>query len=144
MSLIITNPIENGVLRKSDKWGAGHFGASRGTRKHNGIDIVATLGQNVLSPIEGKIVRKSHPYATDLSYSGVLIEGINQYFGLTIKIFYISPTVSLVGKNVKAGDIIGKVQSLLTKFPGITNHIHLEIMKNGTKIDPKTLLSNIL
>ena len=139
----ISNPILNGTIRKSDKWGQGHFGAPRGTRKHNGIDIVTQLGTPVLSPIEGKVIRISYPYASDMSFTGLLIEGIGVHQGLEIKIFYMKPISGIVNKIVKPGQKIGTSQSLLNKYPGITNHIHIEIKLNGVKQNPKTLIKNI-
>ena len=69
----LLNPVLNGAIRKSDKWGQGHFGAPRGSRKHNGIDIVTQLGTPILSPIEGKVIRISYPYASDMSFTGLLL-----------------------------------------------------------------------
>jgi len=132
------------MVYKQYRWGQGHFGASRGgSRRHKGLDIVAAYGQDVLSPIEGRVIRKSYPYANDLSYSGVLIEGTKGHSDLSVKIFYMSPPNTIMGKGVEAGDVIGKAQSLLTKYPGIINHIHLEIKRNGSIIDPKLLLPDI-
>jgi len=54
--ITISNPVLNGTIRKKDKWGQGHFGAPRGSRKHNGIDITTQLGTPVLSPIERKVI----------------------------------------------------------------------------------------
>jgi len=139
----LTNPVLNGTIRKSDKWGEGHYGASRGSRKHNGIDIVTQLGRDVLSPIEGKVIRISYPYASDLSYTGLLIEGSGAHKGIEVKIFYMNPLANIVGKAVKPAQKIGTAQNLLPKYPGITNHIHIEIKQNGLQKDPKFLIKNI-
>ena len=34
-------------LRGQDQWGAGHFGASRGSRTHRGVDFAAAPGGDV-------------------------------------------------------------------------------------------------
>lgn len=141
--LILTNPIRNGSLRKLDKWGKGHYGASRGGRSHKGIDIIALYGQDVLSPIEGTVVRKSFPYANDPSFEGLLIEGKGIHKDFIVKIFYIKPLSNIVGKSVDPGDKIATAQSLLIKYPGITNHIHLEVKHNNMIKDPKQFLPNI-
>ncbi len=139
----LTNPVLNGTIRKKDKWGEGHYGASRGNRKHNGIDIVAQLGKDVLSPIEGKVVRVSYPYASDLSYAGLLIDGLGVHKGIEVKIFYMKPSPNIVGKTVRPGQKIGSVQNLSPKYPGITNHIHIEIKQNGLQKNPQTLIKKI-
>lgn len=123
----LTNPVLNGTIRKRDKWGEGHYGASRGNRKHNGIDIVTQPGKAVLSPIEGNVVRVSYPYASNLWYTGLLIKGSGPHKGIEAKIFYMKPQPGIVGKTVKPSQKIGTAQSLLPKYPGIINHIHIEI-----------------
>lgn len=142
-ALIPTNPVARGVMRRSDTWGDGRFGAARGRRQHNGADIVARLGQEVLSPIDGRVVRMTYPYASDTSLTGVLIAGTGRHIGLEIKIFYMTPVHGVVGKSVTAGQKIGFAQSLLAKYPGITNHIHLEIRQNGIALDPQPLIPNL-
>lgn len=144
MNIQLVNPIKNGKIRKPDKWGNGNFGAPRGSRKHNGIDIVAINRQDVLSPVNGKVIRKSFPYAKDLSYTGVLIEGTGNHAGISVKIFYMTPLASVMGSNVSAGDKIGAAQALTRKYPGITNHIHLEVRKNNLIVNPKTMLPGIV
>lgn len=129
MSTQLVNPIKNGTIRKSDKWGEGAFGAARGSRKHNGLDISATNGQDILSPINGKVTRKSFPYANDLSYTGIVIEGTGIHATISIKIFYMTPLASVIGSDVRAGETTGIAQDLTRKYPGITNHIHLEVKK---------------
>jgi len=141
--IVISNPVLNGTIRKNDKWGQGHFGAPRGSRKHNGIDITTQLGTPILSPIEGKVIRVAYPYASDMSFTGLLIKGTGAHQGLEVKIFYMKPTSNIVNKAVKPGQQIGTSQSLLNKYPGITNHIHIEIKLNGIKQNPKSLIKNI-
>lgn len=139
----LKNPIKKGSIRKRDKWGKGHYGAARGKRLHNGIDIVAPLGADVFSPINAKVVRLSYPYAKDLSYTGLLLEGIGIHKGYSIKIFYIKPLSNMKGKILTIGEKIGSVQDLTIKYPGITNHIHIEVKFNGIKKNPKLFINKI-
>lgn len=142
-ALTITNPVLCGVTRDSDAWGDGRFGASRGDRRHNGVDIVARFGQDVLSPVDGRIVRMAYPYANDTVLSGVMIEGLGRHGGLEIKIFYMTPADGMVGQSVTAGQTIGAAQSLQAKYPGITDHIHLEVRQNGVVRDPQSLIPDL-
>jgi len=119
--------------RGSDTFGSGRFGASRGGRKHQGLDIEALRGQQVFAPIPGIITREAVPYANDLRYKGVLLEGSGAWSGYTVKIFYVD---GIKSGEVASGELIGYVQNLQIKYPGITNHIHVEVRFKGRVIDP--------
>lgn len=128
------------VRRGCDQnWGCGSFGASRGTRTHNGLDIKTTEGQQILSPITGKVTRFPFPYGGDLSYTG--IEIINTTY--KVKIFYMKPSVA-VNSEVTKGQVIGTAQNISAKYSStMTNHIHVEVYKkqgsNWVLINPETL-----
>lgn len=49
-----TNPTEGSI--RSDSAGDGYFGAPRGSRRHLGINLATTGGQNVVSPTNGAAV----------------------------------------------------------------------------------------
>nr|WP_322624491.1 M23 family metallopeptidase [uncultured Flavobacterium sp.] len=123
-------------IRGTDNYGSGAFSASRdgGTRSHNGIDLVTQTGDPIYSPISGTVIRIAIPYANDSRYKGLLIEG----GGYSVKLFYIVPTIA-IGSTVKAGQQVGIAQDLTVKYPGITNHVHLEVYHNGELINPETL-----
>ena len=121
--------------RGCDPMGCGSFGASRGSRTHKGIDIVAAPGETIFSPITGKVTRFPIPYATDNRYNG--IEITNSTY--RIMIFYMKPNVS-IGTTVIAGQSIGIAQNISAKHgSSMKNHIHFEVYKNGTLIDPTNL-----
>jgi len=136
----LINPVKNGKVRNSDKWGKGHYGASRGSRAHNGLDIEAQHKQDIASPIDGTVVRKPYPYADDTRYTGVFLEGTAKYKGYSIKIFYVNPSSGIIGKTVQAGDKIGEAQDLTNKYPGITNHVHIEVKIGSKYEDPGKLI----
>lgn len=139
--LTLTNPVAGGTVRGSDRWGDGHFGAQRGSRRHNGVDIVALPGDDVLSPMEALVVRLAYPYDDDFILSGVLLQGLGAYAGLEAKLFYLLPDPALLGHSVAAGQRIGAAQSLQHRYPGITDHIHLEVRRAGEPIDPCALIA---
>ncbi|MEZ5626335.1 MAG: hypothetical protein R3E34_02230 [Rhodocyclaceae bacterium] len=141
-ALTITNPVLCGVTRDSDAWGDGRF------RRVPGI---AGTTASISLPGSGRMCcRRStnassawpYPYANDTVLS-VMIEGLRRHGGLEIKIFYMTPADGMVGQSVTAGQTIGSAQSLLAKYPGITNHIHLEIRQNGIVVDPQSLIPNL-
>jgi len=118
-------------IRGEDKWGSGAFKAPRGDHVHRGVDFVCVPGQSVAAPIEGVIRREARPYVTG-EFSGVLIESPV----CDVKLFYLKPDPTLIGRHVKKGQVIGHAQDISQKYPGITPHVHLEI----TMINPGLLL----
>jgi murein DD-endopeptidase MepM/ murein hydrolase activator NlpD len=124
--------------RYCDPFGCGHFGADRGNRKHEGVDIVVVKGQDIFAPIGGKVTRFPFPYGSDLKYTG--IEIINDKY--KCKIFYLTPKVA-IGTTVKAGDKIAIAQDISEKYGNsMTPHIHVEIydVKTGKLLDYSQLV----
>lgn len=115
--------------RLSDIFGDGHLGASRGNRPHLGVDFVTVPGTPIYAPFDFKSDGISFPYVGNLvltGYKGKSVEGYH------IRLWYITPLPSLlVGSvDVSKGDLIGYAQSLQDKYPGITNHIHVQVWSN--------------
>lgn len=126
--------------RGHDDFGDGQFGARRdgGSRNHEGVDYTAVAGQNVRAPISGYVTKIGFAYAgsTDLKF----VEITNPALGYVARAFYISPGVE-VGDTVRLGQAIGKVESLQGHYPGITDHVHLEVMQpGGVRIDAAELI----
>ena len=126
---VFTKPF---IRRKCDRYGCGNFGASRdgGSRQHKGMDVLTKEGQVVFAPFGGKI-RLFKPYAGDNSLDGIEIQG-NTF---KVKLMYVQPAVS-DGDTVKAGQVIGWAQSLQSKYPGISDHIHCEVWAYGKALNP--------
>ena len=122
-----------GFSRGQDNHGSGQFNASRGNRSHQGLDIIATPGEMVKSPIKGILTREARPYANDPTYKGVVIKGTGDFEGLEIKMFYV---VGLKSGPVNQGETIGIAQDISQKYQGITNHIHLEVRRKGIVVSP--------
>ena len=123
--------------RKCDSFGCGFFGASRGKRKHTGLDLIIEPEENVFSPIDGKITKVGYCYNDDLSFR--YVEITNSKF--VIRVLYVDPLVD-VGDWVKSGDYLGYGQSLQKRYEGITDHIHVEIKIGGVFVDPELYLDN--
>ncbi|MFZ0267007.1 peptidoglycan DD-metalloendopeptidase family protein [Caulobacter sp.] len=119
-----------GAPRGHDEFGDGQFGARRdgGAREHEGVDYVATAGQDVQAPISGYVTKIGYAYAgsSDLKF----VEISNPALGYVARAFYVKPGVE-VGQTVRLGEVIGSVESLQKHYPGITNHVHLEVMEPG-------------
>jgi murein DD-endopeptidase MepM/ murein hydrolase activator NlpD len=134
MSLI--SPTGNWNVR-NDGAGQGSFGAPRGNRQHNGVDLLCAPGQVILSPISGQIVREAYPYAGDLKWSGCLIVGDR----MEVKMFYMRLYHHLrkhFPESVYAGQPIGTAQDITNRYPDeedMLPHIHLEL-KVPRRVDP--------
>lgn len=125
-------PVKNPKLRGCDPLGCGHFGASRdgGSRLHKGLDIVTRPNQAVYAPISGTVTK----FTTSRGLNGVSIADGNK----TAKVIYISPKQGI--SVVRKGDFIGWAQDIKPVYGyGITNHIHVEAIKNGKNVDPLPL-----
>jgi len=118
--------------RGTDKQGSGAFGASRGSRKHNGIDYCMPPDSPVYSPVRGNVTKLGYPYAHDLSFRYVEISDSG---GIRHRVFYVLPNV-MVGETVNTSDVIGYSQKL--HYDGIKQHVHYEIKDlEGNFINPE-------
>ena len=123
--------------RVSDAWGAGHYGAPRGDRKHNGQDYLIDPDCQVLSPVDGMITKLGLPYPnSEYRYVEVTTEA-----GYRHRVFYIWPVLDK-GKRVKEGQVIGISQDIGKKYPGMPNHIHYEVKFQNKFIDPEEGIKN--
>ncbi len=121
---------------RSDKYGHGHFGASRGNRLHQGIDLLVTKGDPVYAPISG-ILNFSIPYGSDTRWQGfkIINDSKEQW-----KVFYCSPIVKN-GVYVNKGDVVAYAQSINDKYgEGMLDHLHVELRKNGVLMNPQKYL----
>lgn len=124
-------------LRECDSWGCGHYGAKRGPGTHEGVDIVSIPGDPVFCLNRGIVTKVGYCYSDDLSYRYVEITDA----GVRWRYFYCDPIVN-VGDEVDAYTQIGTAQALGPRYPGITEHTHLEVIdKDGNHIDPTPLVS---
>ncbi|THD77552.1 MAG: M23 family metallopeptidase [Phenylobacterium sp.] len=128
-----------GPPRSHDAYGDGFFHASRdgGARPHEGVDYDDQPGQTVVAPISGYVSKIGYAYPGDSKLRYVEIE--NPALRLTARALYVDPSVQ-VGESVQVGHPIGAALSLQRRYPGITNHVHLEIAEDGQRIDAQTMI----
>jgi len=131
----------DGLLTKltlrSDRGGSGKFGAKRGSRKHKGIDVKATVGQSVYAPKgvwQVDSVRTAYPNSP---LKGLLFKGTGSNSNLSFKILYFKPNVKK-GQTIKSGQKIGEVQDVSSRYPGqdVTNHLHIQAYKRDKLVNP--------
>jgi murein DD-endopeptidase MepM/ murein hydrolase activator NlpD len=128
------------AVRGCDGYGCGGFGSRRdgGGRRHEGVDFDARAGQAVKAPISGFVTKIGEAYVDDGRYR--FVEITNPALRYTARVFYVDPSVG-EGKAVRLGQPIGRAHSLESRYPGITNHIHLELSRpGGRKIDATRMI----
>lgn len=109
-----------------DSEGNGNYGTSRGLRRHNGVDYLCEVGQDIYAPFPMIITRVAYPK------SGSKLSGIAWERGRSRgKMFYFKPDESLIGKKVKAGQVVGTAQSVSVDYglPKMQDHIHFQVDK---------------
>uniref|UniRef100_A0A3Q0S5E9 Leukocyte cell derived chemotaxin 2, tandem duplicate 1 n=1 Tax=Amphilophus citrinellus TaxID=61819 RepID=A0A3Q0S5E9_AMPCI len=110
--------------RTSDGWGQGHYGAGRGGRLHEGLDIKCSDGSTVFAPFDVTLNGKLTVY-TDPSKAAIN-EGINlSGEGLCFKLFYVRP--DRTSGRVRKGERIGTMLPMQRVYPGITSHVHVQM-----------------
>ena len=101
----------------------------------------ANPGQVVRSPVHGLVLRETRPYGDGGLYDcGLLIEGTGEHQGLKVTLFYVKGDDGIVGSVVAPGDPVGVAMSLQTKYPGITDHVHIAIREGTDVVDPEPLI----
>jgi hypothetical protein len=123
---------------RHDQQGSGSFGSKRGTRSHDGVDLVTTPGENLYAPENGFISRVAYPYS-DLSYNGFVFVGDS---GNTYKVFYAKSNF-FANQKIFSGEVIAQSEDIslryLSELKPMKPHIHLEMYdKNNQLMNPET------
>lgn len=123
---------------RNDAAGLGHFGAPRGDRTHKGLDIIAAPGAFVRAPLAGVVKRIGYVYPGNFDFQFVEIEGDN---GDLVRVLYVAPLPGIVRRTVGRGDAIGTAQPIAAHHGGgMINHVHVELIREGKKLDPLQFL----
>lgn len=134
-----TTPMQ---VRGTDSYGSGAFGAPRGGRAHNGIDLVCEEGDLIHSNVVGTVSKIGWPYDPKGPKGHKRYIQVTATDGKMHRFFYVHP-IAKVGDKVKPGDVLGEAQGLQDIYPGITEHVHYEIkLPTGGFEDPTTRIEN--
>lgn len=101
------------------------------SKVHMGIDIRARSGDPIRSMSDGKVISLLP------SWGGVLIDHGS---GIKTRYLHLRKTYVKVGDAVTVGQQIG--ESGNTGLPQCSAHLHFEVWKNDTKIDPEKFLTD--
>ena len=116
-----------------------NFGEPRGTRRHEGIDILTTLGQAVYAVADGTLVGQTVGGALAGNAWGLTATDGQYYYYAHLSSF--APGLQ-VGSRVVVGDVIGYVGDTGNPGPG-NYHLHFEVHPRGLNtpaVDPLPLL----
>ena len=126
-------------IRDTDCHGSGAYLAPRGERNgkprlHIGVDPIVPHLCQVLSGCTGRVTKVGYPYSDDLSYRYVQVT--SSASGMRLRYFYLLPSVK-VGDDITCGDVIGRADDITKRYPGITPHVHFEILDDsGNAVNP--------
>mgnify|MGYP001428203761 CR=1 FL=1 len=98
---------------------------------HDGIDVAAPKGTQIIAPGSGIIV-----YSGEMGGYGKVVE-IDHGFGIVTRFAHNSKIFVIDGQQVKLGDAIATVGS---SGRSTGPHLHYEIRIDGISIDPMTYL----
>jgi murein DD-endopeptidase MepM/ murein hydrolase activator NlpD len=96
-------------------------------RPHEGVDITAPYGTEVVAPAAGRVVRVGWENGYGLEIS------IDHGYGIETRYAHLSRTGVTVGQTIKRGDRLGWVGSTGLS---IGPHLHYEVLVNGRPTDP--------
>ena len=102
---------------------------------HNGVDIPAAVGTEVVSPWDGVVI-KSDSTPEDTADKGGLEVKVKHVNGFTTGYAHLSKSLVVVGQHIKEGDVLAK-----TGNTGIGTGAHLHFTLRNAKdelIDPLT------
>jgi murein DD-endopeptidase MepM/ murein hydrolase activator NlpD len=102
---------------------------------HYGIDFAAPTGTPIFATGNGVVARIEHK-ANGYGLNVVVDHG----FGYKTLYAHMSSIATTVGKKVKRGEIIGFVGST---GHSTAPHLHYEIFKNDTRVNPSSYCSNM-
>ncbi len=122
------------VIRRDAK-GDGRFGSPRsGHRRHRGVDLAAPLGSPVRAVRSGTVVQIGWHRGLGRY---VELEHRGQLHSLYA---HLQEVVVEPGVRVRQGQALGAVRKTgNARHPWITPHPHVEVLHNGTPINPQLL-----
>ena len=131
-------PVQNVLTIRADKYGKGHFGASRnGGRMHQGVDFLTPVGSPALAVKTGRVIfageEKGYGYCVKILHvSGQwtsVYAHLSQVFVVEGQWVIQHQTIGLAGKTGNATD------------SRIKPHLHFELRNFDKSQDPAPLLN---
>lgn len=129
----VSGPVDQRPLViRQDAKGDGRFNSRRsGNRRHRGIDLAAPLNSPVRAIRSGKALEVG-------SHKGLGLFVRLQHSGNLQTLYAHLNAVHIKGgERIRQGQVIGTIgKTGNAKHPWIAPHVHLEVVRSGTPIDP--------
>ena len=127
---------------RNDSTGSGYFGASRGNRLHNGVDIESTEGEVIYAPFMMYVERYSKA-SSGSKTSGLRFIPRDISDGTHGYMWYLQPYDDVIGEWVGEGEPLGVAQNMVgLDYPHLKgkmqNHIHIEQWAGSAPINIET------
>lgn len=135
--------LQSVFLRDCDSHGCGHFGAPRGDRTHQGLDIRSDPLAPFPVPFDCEIIRYGVVDNQSPTYHLIEIKGTQgQFKNWKCKLMYLNKGNSFIGQRISKFTPIGLTETLSLRYGSqMTNHIHLELRTpSGILVDPEQYL----
>ena len=129
-ALRFSNPVPSARVSSSFR----ETGGNR-QRPHNGMDLAARRGTAVLAPADGTVVAATTDYPDGPRYGTVVVLDHGQGWQTLyahLDSFEVKP-----GQQVKSGE---RIASIGTTGETSGPHVHVELLKDGQRIDPQSLM----
>lgn len=133
----LSNPTVGGILKEYSVEDLVYSETMKDWRTHNGLDIAAAVGTQVKSAADGVV---EQVYEDDLL--GVVV--VIGHTGQTQTLYANLQDLDFikVGRQVKAGDVIGGVGTSALTESAEEPHLHFEVLVNKENVDPRSMLKS--
>lgn len=132
---VFTWPVKGEVLRAYTVEALAYDRTMGDWRVHDGIDIAAAAGTQVMAPAGGTV---ADLYTDDLMGTTVVISHADGVMSTCSNLAAV-PSVE-IGDSVRTGDVIGSVGQTAIGESAEASHLHLSMTKNGVSVDPTDYL----
>ncbi len=107
------------------------FGAPRGHSRHEGIDLAAAAGTPVRSTAGGWVIVAEK----DGRYGRTVV--VDHGGGIRTRYAHLKKIETSKGRRVERGELVGRVGK---SGNASGTHLHYEVLKNGTPVNPRSYL----
>lgn len=128
---VFTWPVKGEVLRGYAIETLSYDETMADWRTHDGLDIAAPAGTEVLSPAGGTV---DNIYTSDLMGTTMVIRHADGVVSICSNLAAV-PAVE-IGDTVRTGDVIGSIGDGAIAESALPSHLHLSMTKDGVSADP--------
>ena len=108
---------------------------------HPGLEVMSGMpNQPVVAPFAGTIIRRSLKFPDMPLYDWVVVQGENRQSNMTLKMALVDRTGAAPGEHIEAAEPLGKPEWIESEHPGAGRFVHMELLRDGQQIDPRTVM----